>query len=350
MATQTSFDWNAFNQSLEGTREDQAAKRAQRDAADTGTINNIVSSATSQANDRAAREAARNAGVYNDVYSTPGSDNPSLGGTSQSTRNGVGSTSQALGGTPTRPGAEGYAGSNIEEDPYGAYTSDISGLEPVQYAQNELNRRNQLQQIAQSTAGGWETGSLAPSKRQKGEQASPWDSLNEKLGVVATNAENNRAALEKQFNEDKQTETTAAFNAKEKLKLANDYSRKDAFNEIMNDFYSMIDKYSKQAQADTAAGKKLTAEPYTLALDEFRKKYGGDLPDERNLTTNSVVNQHFNERHQDLMNQYEDAVRQGQTEQQQLMQSRLNDPTYGLQTNDGWQYGSGSDTGGIWSL
>lgn len=352
MATQTNFDWNSFNQSLDDTRRDQQEARARRDAADSQTVGNIVSSTAAQANDRAAREAARESGVYDQVYGTPGSGTAPANTADVYNQNasGYSTTRQGLGGTPTRPGAEGYQAPQVEADPYGAYTPDISSLDPYKYGQNELNRRNNLQQIAQATAGGWETGSLAPSQRQKGEAASPWDALNEKLGAVADTAEKNRVALKQQFDADQSNQSTADFNAREKQKLANDYSRKDAFNEIMNDFNKMIDKYSELNRAQTYQHREVVGDPYTLALDEFRKKYGGDPPDERNLTSNSMVNDYYNRRHTDLMNQYTDASREAASEQQRLLQSRLQDPSYGLNTNDGWQYGSGTDTGGIWSL
>lgn len=302
MANQTNFDWGEFNRTMGDERAYQQQQRAAKDTRDQTQVNKIVGATENQAYDRAEREAARQAGVYDKVY-----------------------------------------GQESGTDPYGAYTSDITGLDPYKYAQNELKKRNEYQQVAYNTAAPWETGTLAPGQRQAGEKASPWDSLNKQLGNVAAGAEQRRANLNQRYSQDKQDAETAAFNAKEKAKQDNDYARKQANDALWNEFNQMVERYSQQARGEQSRGRQVTVEPYTSAMDEFVKKYGSEPPDPRQLTTNSAVIKWQNEH-------MVDPERAGQSAQQALLQRRLTDPSYGLTRNDGWSYGSGSDTSGWWGL
>ena len=199
MASQTSFDWKAFNDSLADERGLQEQKRAQRDAADQSAVDAYLAAATKQANDKAERQAASEAGIYDQLYGGLGLPD---GLTTTLDENGVARQNSGLTATSTRPGAAGSTPSNpfIAQGETG-YTTGIDDLSSVKQAEADLKRRQDLENVSRSTSGAWETGSFAPARRQANEQKSPWDTLNEKLGVIQENAATREQDLAKQYQE-----------------------------------------------------------------------------------------------------------------------------------------------------
>lgn len=174
MAEQVSFDWGAFNDSLAGERDVWRKKREERDARDAEAIDKAVGGVERTAKAAGAQQAVREAqatplGFQTDFTQSHGADLA------------PGMVKAGPVGTDPQPWELGTGLRPLEA---GEDDIDPAASGAGQWLEGEFKRRQKLDALFDGVSAPWEYGSFSPGTRQKGEKASPWDSVRERLGLA----------------------------------------------------------------------------------------------------------------------------------------------------------------------